>query len=171
MKGLIFALVCSVSIWAQNPPDVFEIARKGTVSQAKEAVLQNKNCFNIVNNEGFTPLILACYKGNVAVAQFIIENEATVNYNSSYGSALMAATVKGKVELVKTLLDYKADPNLADDQGNTALIYAVQFQNSSIIKLLLAHGAQRDAKDAKGQTVFEYAVKTGNEAIINLIKF
>ena len=83
----------------------------------------------------------------------------------------MAATVKGKVELVKTLLDYKADPNLADDQGNTALIYAVQFQNSSIIKLLLAHGAQRDAKDAKGQTVFEYAVKTGNEAIINLIKF
>ncbi|RXR24078.1 MULTISPECIES: ankyrin repeat domain-containing protein [Flavobacterium] len=170
MKGLIFALISSVSIWAQSTPDVFEIARKGTENQAKEALLQNKNCFNLVNSEGFTPLILACYKGNIPVAKCIIASGVAINYNSPMGSALMAATVKGNLELVNLLLTHQADPNLADDQGNTALIYAAMFQNVEIVKLLLSHGAHRDAKDEKGQTAFEHAVKTGNEQLIQLLK-
>lgn len=170
MKGLIFALICSVSIWAQSTPDVFHIARNGTENQAKEALLQNKNCFNLVNSEGFTPLILACYKGNIPVAKCIIDSGVAINYNSPMGSALMAATVNGNLELVTELLVHHADPNLADDQGNTALIYAAMFQNVEIVKLLLSHGAHRDAKDEKGQTAFEHAVKTGNEQLIQLLK-
>ena len=46
MKGLLFAFFASVSLWAQSEPDVFEIARRGTESQAKEALSQNKNCLN-----------------------------------------------------------------------------------------------------------------------------
>jgi ankyrin repeat protein len=170
MKGLLFAFFASVSLWAQSAPDVFEIARRGTESQAKEALSQNKNCFSIVNDEGFTPLILACYKGNVPVAKCIIQSEAAINFNSSYGTALMAATVKGNVALVQLLLEHHADPNLSDGQGNTALIYAAMFQNLPIIKLLLAYGVQRDVKDASGLTAFEHAVKTGNEELINLLK-
>lgn len=170
MKELILVFVCSVSLWAQSTPDVFEIARKGTENQAKEALLQNKNCFNLVNSEGFTPLILACYKGNIPVVKCIIVSGVAINYNSPMGSALMAASVKGNLELVALLLTHQADPNLADDQGNTALIYAAMFQNVEIVKLLLSHGAHRDAKGENGQTAFEHAVKTGNEQLIQLLK-
>ncbi|MEN9336262.1 MAG: hypothetical protein RLZZ500_1249 [Bacteroidota bacterium] len=170
MKGLLFVLCSSVSIWAQSTPDVFEIARNGNEIQAKEALLKNKNCFNLVNSNGFTPLILACYKGNLPVVECIINADVAINYNSPMGSALMAATVKGNLALVTLLLKHQADPNLSDDQGNTALIYAAMFQNVDIVKVLLSHGAQRDAKDGHGQTAFEHAIKTGNEELINLLK-
>lgn len=170
MKRLLFAFLASVSLWAQSAPDVFEIARRGTESQAKEALSQNKNCFSIVNDEGFTPLILACYKGNDSVAKCLIQSESAINFNSSYGTAIMAATVRGNLALVQLLLEHHADPNLSDGQGNTALIYAAMFQNVDIVKVLLLYGAQRDAKDGQGQTAFEHAIKTGNEALINLLK-
>ena len=82
----------------------------------------------------------------------------------------MACIVKGNNEIAQFLIANKADLNLVDNQGTTALMYAVQFKNIPIIKLLLANNANKDLKDNKGKTAFEYAVFSNDEAIINLLK-
>lgn len=155
---------------AQPTPDVFDLARKGSEAEVRAVLATQPRAFDCVSYAGFTPLILACYKGNTPIVKVLLEAGVAVNYTSDQGTALMAAVVRGNATVVGWLLDYKADPNLTDVQGNTALHFAVQFKNIAIIQQLLAHGAHREAKDGKGMTPFEYAVQSGDEAIIALLK-
>ena len=67
-------------------------------------------------------------------------------------------------------MENKANPNLTDANGTTALIYAVQFKNTPIVKMLLEYKANKLKIDNKGKTAFEYAVFSSNEEIINLLK-
>lgn len=150
--------------------NIFDIARTGTVENVKEAMKENPNIINSLNDQGFSPLILASYRGNVAVADFLIKNVKDINGSSPMGTPLMAAVVKGNKEIVQALLKHNADPNLTDSHGTTALIYAVQFKNVDIIKLLLNHKADKSKTDDKGKTAFEYAVFTNDDEIINLLK-
>lgn len=165
---LIVALIANKSFG--QPLDVFDIARKGTVEQVKEVLKTNPKAFDAVNGNGFTPLILACYRGNNEVAKLLIENGSPINATTDMGSALMACIVKGNDEMTKLLIERKADLNITDNEGTTALMYAVQFKNIAVIKLLLAHNANENLIDKKGKTAFEYATFSGNEEIINLLK-
>lgn len=149
---------------------IFTIARSGNVEQVKELLKTQPNCINQKNVDGYTPLILACYRSNNEVAAFLIENGALINENSPMGTALMAAIVKGNNEIVRLLLQNNADVNVTDNQGITPLIYAVQFKNSEVVKWLLQYNADKTKVDLKGKTAFEYAVFSGNEEIINLLK-
>ena len=156
--------------FAQEKLDVFDVARKGTVDQAKDLMKSNPQIFDVTNQEGYSPLILACYRNNNEVAKFIIENGGDINGNSNMGTPLMAAIVKGNNEIAQLLIEKKADLNLADKNGITALIYAVQFQNKTVLANLLQNKADKNHKDKEGKTAFEYAVFAGNEEIINLLK-
>jgi ankyrin repeat protein len=149
---------------------IFTIARSGSVEQVKELLKTNPNCINEKNVEGYTPLILACYRSNNEVATFFIDNGAVLDENSPMGSALMASIVKGNNEIVSLLLKKNADINASDSQGITPLIYAVQFKNTEVIKWLLSYNVDKNKVDSKGKTAFEYAVFSGNEEIINLLK-
>ena len=156
--------------FAQEKLDVFDVARKGTVDQAKDLMKSNPQIFDVTNQEGYSPLILACYRNNNEVAKFIIENGGDINGNSNMGTPLMAAIVKGNNEIAQFLIEKKADLNLADKNGITALIYAVQFQNKTVLANLIQNKADKNHKDKEGKTAFEYAVFAGNEEIINLLK-
>lgn len=150
--------------------DIFDVARKGTVAEVEEIMKKNPDTINSLNEQGYSPLILACYRGNIDVAKFLIKEVKNINGDSSMGTSLMAAVVKGNIEIVQILLDNKANPNLADANGTTALIYAVQFNNSAIVKLLLDYKADKSKIDNKGKTAFEYAAFSNNDEIINLFK-
>ena len=167
---LFIAFFFSLTSIAQEKLDVFEIARKGTAQQAFEIIKTDAKAFNTTNSNGFTPLILACYRGNNEVAKILIENNCDINVKSEMGTALMASIVKGNNEIASFLIDKKADVNLTDAQGTTALMYAVQFKNIDLVKLLLVNKADKSLQDNKGKTAFEYAAFSGNEAIINLLK-
>ena len=144
MKSLFKITLLSIvfvafSTSAFSQKNVFDTARSGTVEDLKIVMDNNPEVINTKNENGFTPLILACYKGNIAVAKFLIENSKTINTSSDMGTPLMAATYKGQVELVQLLLEKNANPNIADSNGTTPLIYAVMSRNTNIISLLLKY--------------------------------
>ncbi|MGL2965680.1 ankyrin repeat domain-containing protein [Flavobacterium sp. XGLA_31] len=168
LTTLLFLLLHTA--FGQETVDVFDIARKGTTAQAKEVVKTNPNAFKTVNKEGFSPLTLACYRGNNDVAKYLIETGCDINQNSSMGTPLMAAIVKGNNEITRYLLEKNANVNLTDANGTTALMYAVMFKNKEVVMLLLQKKANKSPLDSKGKTAFEYAVFSGNEEIINLLK-
>ena len=167
---LICLLVFSNLSFSQNKMDIFDIARKGTLEQIKELYNQNPKLIHDVNKEGYSALILACYKSNNEVAKFLIENGSDINGSSSMGTPLMAAVVKGNNEIAKLLIEKKANVNFADANGTTALIYSIQFSNKTILAMLLEHKANKLHKDKDGKTAFEHAVFAGNEEIINMLK-
>ena len=49
---------------------------------------------------------------------------------------LMHAAAEGQTEVVKVLLKYKADPDLKDVDGDTALSFAAQKGHREVIRLL-----------------------------------
>lgn len=171
MKRYIL-LFCLFSIFVTQAQDknVFDIARKGSLSEIESIYKSNPEAINSLNEGKSSPLILACYKGNVDVAKFLITKVKDINYVSVMGTALMATVVNGNLEILELLLQAKASPNLTDQNGVTALMYAVQFQNSEMITLLLKNKADKNLLNNEGTSAFEYATKTNNETIINLLK-
>ncbi|MBO9692204.1 ankyrin repeat domain-containing protein [Chryseobacterium sp.] len=168
---LIVGLLLSSLLSAQEKAkSIFDIARSGTVAEVQELMKQNPDVINQVNEGGFSPLILACYRGNVNVADFLIDNVKDVNYKSREGTALAGLAIKYNKELVEHLLKKKADPNIADATGYTPLFWAVKFGNKELIEQLLRYKADKTKKDSMGMTAFEYALQTNNKEIINLLK-
>ena len=149
---------------------IFDIARSGTVAEVQELMKQNPDVINQVNENGFSPLILACYRGNIEVAKFLIDNVKDINYKSQQGTALSGLSVKYNKDLVVYLLNKKANPNIADETGATPLFWAVKFGNKELAELLLKNKADKSIKDSQGMTPFGYALQTNNKDIINLLK-
>lgn len=171
-KKLVFfvSFLIFTTSYCQDAKSIFDIARKGSLEEIEAFLKTNPNAIDALNNNGFTPLILACYSGNNKVATHLIEKGCDVNYKSEMGTALMAAVVRGNPEMVTILLNNNADINSSDDNGVTALLFAVKFTNVEIIKILLSHKADKNLMDKEGKTAFEYAVLSEKEEIINLLK-
>ena len=169
IRFLIVFVIVTSNCFAQQK-SIFDVSRSGTLHEIEVLYKENKNCINEINEYGFSPLILACYKGNTEVAKFLIEKKSNLNYVSDEGTALMAAVVRGKNELAKSLLENDANPNLTNIGGTTALMYAAQFKNVELVKLLLQHKADKTIVNKEQKTAFEYAVFSNNDEIINLLK-
>ena len=150
--------------------DVFAIARNGTVEEMKVLFEKDPKCVNEVDKYGFSPLILASYRGNFEVAKYLITIVKDINYQSPEGTALMAAVMRNNTELILLLIEKKANLDLTSQTGVTALMLATQFKNIEIIKILMQNKANKLLKDKEGKTAFEYAVNTNNETIIKLLK-
>ena len=172
MKKIVIVLVmlsafCNAQV---KTKDVFDVARSGTVEEMKALVLKNKDTINALNASSFSPLILACYRGNAPVAEYLAKNIKDINYNSPSGTALAAAAIKGNIALVKVLLENKANPDIKDGMGMTALLYASQFENKEMIQLLLKYKADKKIVSDDGKSAMDYAVFNKNQEIIGLLK-
>ena len=173
MKKLVFVTclgLISILTFSQEKLNVFDIARKGTLEQAKESFAQNPKAFNIVNDDGYSPLTLACYRANNEVAKFLIENGSDINGISKMGTPLMAAIFKGNNEIAKMLIAKKASIEIADANGTTALIYATNFKNYEIAHLLILAGADCNKKDSRGSSALDYAIVMDDDKLIETLK-
>lgn len=169
MKFFYFlsALILSSSIFGQT--DIFSAARTGDAATIERLYTLNHDTINAKNQQGYTPVILACYYNNTVVLQALISHEVALNEKPDSPTALQAAAYKGFVECVKLLLDYGADPNIADANGTTPLIYAVQFNHKEIVAMLLKKGAFANYKDPNGFTAINYAENLGLTDILALL--
>ena len=166
---IIFVFLNNFS-FSQEKMNVFDVARKGTVEQVNELLKTNSKAFNILNDEGYSPLILACYRGNNEVAKLLIATGSDLNSTSKMGTPLMACIVKGNNEIAKLLIEKKATINTADENGTTALIYATNFKNYEIVSLLIKAGADYNTEDNRGNSALEYAILLNDDKLIETLK-
>lgn len=170
---MIFAVIflsLSLITAQEKAKSVFDIARNGTVAELKDLMKTNPDVINQTNENGFSPLILACYRGNTEVADFLIDNVKDLDYKSQDGTALAGLSVRYNKNLIEHLLKKNANPNIADSTGTTPLFWAVKSGNKELVELLLQYKADTTMKDSMGMTPFEYALKADNKEIIKLLK-
>lgn len=169
LKGFLLIVSVLVSGFAFSQQDIFDAARFGTIDDVKELIAKNPDTINVVDASGYSPLTLACYRGNDKVAIFLASKVEDIDGESKYGTPLMAAVYKNREAVVKVLLEHGADPNLADANGTSPLHYAIIMRNKTIIKQLVEAKADMSTKDNRGNTAIDYANMTQDEEIINLI--
>jgi ankyrin repeat protein len=164
-------LVSSVLIsFNASPQGIFDACRNGDTSAIKAMIKVNPDTVNCRNEGGFTPLIIAGYRGQMEVVKLLLKHKADINAKSGEGTVLMGACFKGNVELAALLIKYKADVNSVNDLETTPLMYAILSQKVELIKLLLENGALKDVKERSGKTALDYAIQSGNKEIIKLVE-
>lgn len=168
MKYIIY-LFCIATLSVNAQQNIFDAARHGSVEEVKTLMKTDSNIINQKNENGHTPLILATYKGNNEVALFLVDHVKDINDKSADGTALMAAVVADNKDVVKALLNKKADVNYADNSGVTALLYATMFSNADLVALLINAGADTNAKDVRGHSAHDYAKMTKQDKILQLL--
>jgi len=167
LKIVILLLLCT-SLKAQDK-NVFDVARKGTLSEMEAIYKQKPELIDAINDNKATPLILACYRNNEAVALYLSDKVANINYNSGMGTALMAAIMSGNKVIIEKLISKKADLDQQDTQGKTALIYAAFNNNLEIAQLLVKAGANSKIADNEKRTALDYAKFNKNTQLIILL--
>jgi len=58
---------------------------------------------------------------------------------------------------VKFMLDHHADPNIANNDGMSPLMYATYYMHPEAVQLLLRAGAKIDVKNNRGKTALQFA--------------
>ena len=109
MKYLLLILAFNFS-FAQT--DVFDCARTGTARRNGSLLHYNPKLVDALNDRGSSPLTLAAYYNNLEVANYLINKVDNINGNSKDGTPLMAAVVKGHIEIAKAFVEAGADPTL-----------------------------------------------------------
>lgn len=99
---------------------------------------------NVVDPEGYSPLIRAVLNHDLVLAKMLLDKKATNDFADRQGNtALHHAAHNGQTKMVVVLLDYISAEtiNRRNHNGNTALLYAVKGGHQAVVKLLVDKGA------------------------------
>ena len=122
------------------------------------------------NNDGLTPLGIACASGNWRLARFLLERGAKAQSDEGTPALLAAAGVEeDDAAGVGLLLKHKARVDARDAQGRSALHEAASAGHVEIIQALLAAHADLQARDAEGRTPLLAAVAAGQLAAVQAL--
>jgi len=149
--------------------DMFEAAAVGDVARASIILNGAPAALDAFNTDGWTPLHLAAYFGQVAMVRFLLAEGALLDEYSrnAYGNLPLHAAIAGRqsVPLVRLLLDEGADPNARAAMGLTPLHVAAGIGHQELIDLLLRRGAERYAATDDGDLPVDLARRRGHQTI------
>ena len=118
---------------AQDESPLMYAALKGHLALAKKLILKDAD----VNKTGWAPLHYAATSGHLEMIRLLLEHHAFVDAESPNGTTpLMMAAQYGSGAAVKLLLDEGAQPMQTNEQGLTALDFALRASRPDAIELL-----------------------------------
>lgn len=98
---------------------------------------------NAQDEDGYTPLIIACRKGRTEIIKLLLKHK-DIDFNTQgrdKETALMKACIYNHVDAAKLLLERKdININFESDEGYTALKWAIEYKRAEIINLLEQRG-------------------------------
>ncbi|XP_018564508.1 uncharacterized protein LOC108905920 [Anoplophora glabripennis] len=133
--------------------------------------LVRKAGINITNESGDTPLHNATANCHLNMTRFLIEQGADVNIGHSLGNTpLHVATIFCFSDILKCLVERDSandkddivDFNVRNNEGHTALYFAVESNTLDTVKYLVEKGADVTTSDIRGRTPLHIAVHECN---------
>lgn len=133
-----------------------------------ELLLAQRPKLNARNSVGDSALRLAAISGKIGIVKKLVVAGARIN--TPDWTPLIYACFGGHIEIMRYLLQMKADVNAASDNGTTALMVAAGHGNSEIAQLLLGAGADPNKLTEKGQTALDMALEAHHEEVARLLR-
>ena len=113
-------------------------------AEAAKLLIDAGAVMNAADNDGITPFALAAESGLAKlVGMYLSYPDFDVDLQDEIGrTALMLASEKGHIDVVKLLLDAGADVKVTDKMGRTALSMAERRRRKEVVQLLTEAGAK-----------------------------
>lgn len=128
-----------------------------------------------LNPLGATPFYAACESGCNEVIRLLLERSQIVNAGilisgGKCGSALQTASFWGRLDAVKLLCSYGADPNQSEGDYGPALHAASSRGHLRVVELLLDNGADPNVLDCHQWTALLIAIKNGHDDVSQALR-
>lgn len=116
-----------------------------------------------VSDSGWTPLHIACMKGNKTAAIALMRSGGNINaVDASGGTPVHYAARFCSSSTMKYLINHGADLTVRDNNDFTLLHYAALGKNTKTMQeVLQANQIDVNAQDTRGNTALHYAVRMG----------
>jgi serine/threonine-protein phosphatase 6 regulatory ankyrin repeat subunit B len=126
-------------------PLMFAASNNKNLEAARLLIEKGANV-NFDSGDGYTALTLTYLRDADKIARLLLEHGANVNarYKLTGDTALLHAVKEGESgeeKVIDVLLEFKANVNIRDNDGHTALYYAKRAGKEALVQKLLQHGA------------------------------
>ena len=122
-------------------------------------------------NDGCTPLHIACFSGSLAAVKLLIELGANMSSESNDGSTgLHWAAGNGHDIILQYMHKLGANINQTNHEGRTPLHLAAYCGNLETVALLCSLGADVSLRDHIGSTAYHLAALTGNSDVMEYLR-
>ena len=155
-----------------------EVTKNSSSSRAIGLLLSKGADVNVTDDDGQTPLAVACQRGNCfGVKRLLKSPEIDINKCDNQGStALHEACENGSKKITELLLNKRAKISVANEDDVTPLHIACHEGCTDVVSALLFHGHQQNivrklvnAEDNQGSTALHYAVESGVKSTVEVI--
>ena len=126
--------------------------------------------FFLIVSFGCQPsLITAVKQGDIQKVKSLLNQGVDINATepSIGATALFGASFKGQTDMVRILLEKKADPDIPSNNGYTPLYAAIQEGHTEIVDLLIEYETNLDIQSRNGWTALMKAVETRKSTMIS----
>ena len=159
-------------------PSLHQTCKRGNEAAVREELRMRTTDIESTASDGNTPLHVASIFGWIRIVKLLIEQGADVNAKNKRGKTPLHEAVieQDRVKysynplVLRALINEgKAGVDLQDDNGKTALQYAVSRRMTKHVDILL--GAKQDLtrRDKEGRNVLHDAVIAGNNEAVTAL--
>lgn len=119
---------------------------------------------NSKSKEGNTPLLYACFRGNIDLIEILIENSADYTHRNNQGlNALHVSAQGNKPESLILMTErYKLNINSKDNVNSTPLHWACYTGSHETVNFILSREPEINIQDKDGYTPLHLAVISGS---------
>ena len=161
VKALVEAGNVEVNVidFFQNSALLMAVDNKHLV--VAEYLLQHGADIQLDNKYGYTPLMQAVMRNDSKMVNMLLDKGAKIDQKNFYTelTPLMMAVDNGSMEMVELLLARKANLNLQDERGRSALMHATAARQPKLAERLQQAGADTTLKDKQGRTADDFSKK------------
>ena len=170
--ALITEFGCDTNIADSNGWTLLHYAcKEGNVNLVR-TLIEHKADITAKNNQSNMPVHIAVkYDREEVILALITEFGCDTNIAGSNGWTLLHYACKeGNVNLVRTLIEHKADITAKNNQSNMPVHIAVKYDREEVILALITEfGCDTNIADFKGWTLLHYACKAGNVSLVQTL--
>ena len=136
-------------------PGLYMALQEGSMKVAKVLLQSRRLKAEQRNATDESPLMMAALKGQLDVAQALIDKDADVNKTG--WTPLHYAATGGHLKMIELLLEHYAFIDAQAPNGNTPLMMAAYFGTPEAVKLLIEQGADVKMTNQSGKTALDFA--------------
>ncbi|MRJ03368.1 MAG: ankyrin repeat domain-containing protein [Epsilonproteobacteria bacterium] len=155
--------------------EIFDEIRRDSLVGVKKIVQRlGENINELKNENGESPLLVAIKSGaSLELFEFLVEHGGDIFETDEEGVGLIDEAIrKGRLDVVKYLVDHGIDPNTTKRKsGFTPLMAAMAYGDEPITRYLLKEcGVDPTIRDTFDKTAADYARMTGYGHLVKILE-